>query len=139
MSTIRETIGLPVVTTSSADRIGTVGGVVVDDGRVRAIEVDGAIVGWADIHAVGTDAVVVESSEVLRAPEGEVERRVLEDDLAILDKLALDDLGDRIGQVTDLEFDPGDGSVRSVHVLDRRIDGDRLRGIGRYAVVLAAA
>jgi sporulation protein YlmC with PRC-barrel domain len=138
MSKVRDTVGLPVVTTSSADRIGKVDHFVVGDGRVEAIAVGEELVGWSDIRAVGEDAVVVESNQVLRGPENDYERRVLEGELTILGKLVLDDGGDELGLVADMEFDADDGAVRAVTVLDNRIAGERLRGIGGYAVVVAA-
>jgi sporulation protein YlmC with PRC-barrel domain len=108
---------------------------------IRATELVGlpvVTIGWSDIHAVGTDAVVVDNEAALRASQNDAEQRVIDDDLTILGKIALDDLGDEIGLVADLEFDPDDGRVRQLTVLDHPIEGSRIRGIGTYAVVVAA-
>jgi sporulation protein YlmC with PRC-barrel domain len=138
MSSLRSTMGLPVVTTASADQIGTVGLVIVEDRQVEAVAVGDSVVDWSDINAVGHDAVVVEDRDVLREPQTDHERRVLDEKLTILGKMVLDDGGDELGIVADLEFDPDDGTVSGLKVLDNDIDGDRLCGIGRYAVVVAS-
>jgi sporulation protein YlmC with PRC-barrel domain len=122
----------------SADRIGTVGSFVIEDGRIEAITVGDTLVNWSDIRAVGDDAVVVDDRDALHPPQNDHERRVLDDDLAILGKVVLDDGGDELGLVADMEFDPEDGEIQAVNVLNNRIAGERLRGIGSFAVVVAA-
>jgi hypothetical protein len=87
---------------------------------------------------VGDDAIVVQDGDVLRPPQSDCERRVLDEDLTILGKLVIDDVGDELGLVADMEFDPDDGAVEAVTLLDNRIPGERLRGIGRYAVVVSS-
>ena len=69
-------------------------------------------------------------------------RRSCEDRLALGVRLighrVLDDHGRELGQVRDVEFDPADGSVVTLMLKDAYVDGDRLLGIGSYAVVVRA-
>jgi sporulation protein YlmC with PRC-barrel domain len=138
MSSLRNTVGLPVITTDSADEVGTVGVFIVADQRVEAIAVGDSVVDWSDIHAVGDDAVVLESREALREPHTDRERRMIDESIAFLGMLVLDDRGDELGTVTDVEVDSETGAIRELEVPDNDVDGARLCGIGRYAVVVAS-
>lgn len=145
MTTFRETRGIPVVTKSSAEQIGSVKHFVVEDGHVSALHVDGGkkhgqLVSWTDIAAFGADAVVVASDEVVHEAATERENRALHDELVVLDKLVLDDDGNEHGTVSDVTFDPNEGVIESITISGGdTLDGARLRGVGSYAVVISAA
>ncbi len=143
MTTFSGTRGLPVMTKSSAEQIGEIKHFVVENGRVHAFHVEGGkkhgqLVSWSDVSALGDDAVVVESAEVLREATDDRESRALRGELVLLGKRVLDDVGDDLGQVADVVFDPSDGRIDSVLVAGEAIAGERLRGVGSYAVVVAA-
>lgn len=143
MTTFNDTRGIPVVSKTSAEQIGVVKHFVVAQGHVQAIHVDGGkkdglLVDWTDVSAFGHDAVVVEDAAVLSEPSNDRQDRALRGDLVMVGKRALDDVGDEIGEVSDVSFDPGDGRIESLTVAGKTIDGKRLRGVGSYAVIVHA-
>ncbi len=143
MTSFRSTRGIPVMTKSSAEQVGAVKHFVVTDGRIEAVHVDGGkkhgqFVRWTDIAAFGDDAVVVADDDVLRDASNDRENRALRDELVMLDKRVLDDVGDEHGQVSDVTFDPIDGKIESLTIGDGdTLSGDRLLGVGGYAVMVA--
>ncbi len=137
MTTFGGTLGLPVIAKSSAERIGQVKHFVVENGRVHALHVEGGkkhgqLVAWSDVSALGDDA------DVLREATDDREARALRGELGVLGKRVLDDVGDDLGEVADVVFDPSDGTIMSLLVAGEEIAGERLRGVGSYAVVVAA-
>jgi uncharacterized protein YrrD len=143
MTTFGAAHGIPVLAKSTAEHIGEVKHFVVEDGRVHSLHVEGGkhgqLVAWEDVASFGDDAVVVENADVLRDARNEREARALRGELVLLGKLALTDAGDELGQVTDVTFEPDDGRIVSMLVNGDAIAGDRLLGIGSYAVVVGSA
>ncbi len=141
MTGLRELEGRPVIAKESAENLGAVAHVLVVDRHVQAIHVTGSrsgVVPWDDIDAIGDDAVVVGTGDVVREPSGDDEERSARGDLAMVGKRVLDAHGDDRGVVTDVEFDPDDGTIRRVDLAETSVSGDRLLGVGSYAVVVAA-
>ncbi len=142
MTTFRNTRGIPVIAKSSAEQVGTVKHFVVDRGQIQALHVDGGkkhgqLVSWSDVAAFGDDAVIVPDPEAVRDASSDREGRALRDELVMLDKLVLDDTGDEHGAVVDVTFNPEDGAIESMTVGDgQRVEGDRLLGVGAYAVMV---
>jgi sporulation protein YlmC with PRC-barrel domain len=54
----------------------------------------------------------------------------------VLKRRVLTEHGHPLGKVRDIEFDPADGRVTSLLLKDSFVDGTRLLGIGKYAVVV---
>ncbi len=61
---------------------------------------------WSDVAAFGDDAVIVPDDDVLRDASNDREHRALRDELVMLDKRVLDDVGDEHGSVADVVFEP---------------------------------
>ncbi len=143
MTSFRNSRGIPVVTKSSAEQVGTVKHFVVGGGRIQALHIDGGkkhgqLVSWSDISAFGEDAVIITDGDVVRDASDDREGRALRDELVMLDKRVLDEIGDEHGSVADVTFDPEDGRIASVTIGDGVIvDGGRLLGVGAYAVMVA--
>ncbi|WP_055702843.1 MULTISPECIES: PRC-barrel domain-containing protein [Streptomyces] len=139
---LSDTVGRPVVSSSDAARVGTVAGLVVDteEARVTALRLDGVkgrgdVVAWADVDALGPDAVVVAAATAARFASADSGK-----DQDLLGKRLLTDLGDAVGTVADLAFDPASGRVDALHTSrGARVPGADLLGIGAYAVVVRAA
>ncbi len=55
----------------------------------------------------------------------------------MLKRQVLTEHGHPLGKVRDVEFDPADGRVTNLLLKDTFVDGSRLLGIGKYAVVVA--
>jgi len=142
MSSLRALLRRPVVATDTAEQLGVVEGVVVDPAQRRILAVHlGAktdtFVSWDDVHSVGSDAVMVSSSAAARAPRGPFEERAAAGVHIAPGKRLLDDGGDELGEVDDVEFDDSTGAVEGLSVGDTTVTSDRLRGVGSYAVVVA--
>ncbi|MEV0253794.1 PRC-barrel domain-containing protein [Streptomyces sp. NPDC050732] len=143
MMLLSQAVGRPVVSAADATHIGTVAGLVVsppEEALITAIRLNGVkggadVVAWADVHAVGPDAVVVGAASAARfastdSPESQ----------DLLGKRLLTELGDAVGTLTDVTFDPESGRVHTLHTSrGHRVPGSHLLGIGSYAVVIRAA
>ena len=141
MTSFSDADGIKVVSTSTAETVGRVHGLVVDvrGPSVVALQLkktdSGDILRWSDIAAFGADAVTV--ADAGRIGQGG-------DDLAplldkrnhVLKKRVLTTGGDELGEVKDVEFNPATGSITTLHVGDRSVPGSALIGIGHYAVVV---
>lgn len=135
--------GLPVVSRESARELGEVRTLLLDVGgrRVAAVEVDAggrARAGWGSVVGVGADAMVLENENALHDPADD-ERQRLAPAADLPERLVLDDRGDAEGKLADVEIDPEDGRLVALLVGEDRIDAERLRSIGGYAVVVSSA
>ncbi len=145
MTGLRGALGHPVVATGNAEQLGQTSGVAVDpaSSKIVAVHVGGSkgsarFVPWEQVSSFGTDAVMVEDASVVRETSGPFEQRVADGDGDLLAKRVLTDGGDELGTVDDVDFDPADGRLESLHVGSESIDAERLLGIGAYAVVVRA-
>lgn len=135
--------GHEVVSTATADRVGRVSGFLLDPatrsvvGLVLKKAGSGSVVRWSDLLAVGSDAVTITDATVVIEPDdtlgalGGKRGKVIK-------KLVLDDDGRAIGTVTDLDLDPDTGVVRELVLDEGTVSGERLLGVGSYAVVVSA-
>jgi len=133
----REAHGRPVMSRSSAEKIGEVGQFVVDASarRITAVVVGkgrkARVVDWDGIVGFGPDAVMVESDDRLREPnDGETKTDWL-------GRRVMTDLGFELGPLEDVEFDAESGAVQSLAVKDGdAISADRVLGAGSFAIVV---
>jgi uncharacterized protein YrrD len=145
MSSLRQALGSPIVSTQSAERIGTADGFVVDVSapRIRSVHLGGTkgsarFVAWERISSFGDDAIMVEAGDVAGEVADPAEERVAHGDGDILDKRVLTSAGDELGTVEDVEFDASSGTIETLTAGGASIDGKRLLGVGAYAVVIRA-
>lgn len=133
-----------VVTTDTAETVGRVDALLVDPStrsvcavRLAKIgkEASGEWLSWADVQAFGQDVVTVPSASVLREAKGDREGH-MKKFAEILGKQVLDDAGFGQGDVDEVEFDPATGAVTTLITAAHQIAGDRLLGIGSFAVVV---
>ncbi len=139
---ISETIGRKIVSTSSAETVGTVDNLIVDPKRhsVVAVQVKKAASGgdalpWNEITAFGVDAVTVTSSGAVSESDEDV-AALMSKDHRLIGKRVLSAAGDELGTLVDVDFDPEAGSVRALLLDTAEVAGDRLVGVGSYAVVV---
>lgn len=137
----RELKGRPVLDVAEAREVAKVEAVVVDPDarRVVGLRVKGErpLLPLESVRAFGPDAVTVDGADALRLPRPGAEQRAIEGSLDPLGRLVLGDDGTELGTVDDLEADD-DGTVRSLTVGGVAVEGERLLGIGSYAVVVRA-
>ena len=69
---------------------------------------------------------------------GPLEEKVANGHGDLLGKRVLTDVGDDLGPVDDVEFDPTDGLIQALTLEGQQVSSDRLLGIGAYAVVVRA-
>ncbi len=137
-----ETKGRKVVAMSTADTVGQLRGFLVDPAshsvvalRLKKTE-GGDVLRWDDLTAFGVDAITIGDPKAITELDGELKalsgkrRRMLR-------KRVLTTGGDELGTVADVEFDPDTGGLTTIMLQeDAEISGDRLVGIGSYAVVV---
>jgi sporulation protein YlmC with PRC-barrel domain len=139
VTSLRAAIGKPVIDRESAEQVGEVRCFSIDAAGHRVIALvvaqgrSTSIVDWTEIQSVGPDAVIVKTS---RDPTSD-EERLVSGALDPLNKRVLSDLGNELGQVADAEVDDA-GLIQTLAVADQQVAGARLRGVGSYAVVIAA-
>jgi sporulation protein YlmC with PRC-barrel domain len=134
---------MPVIARANAEQLGTVSGVTVAEGdhRFRSLHIGGPkrhprFVDWAAIASFGEDAVIVEDATVVREAADEREEALGRSRGGFLDQRVLTTIGDELGKVDNLDFDPGSGRIETIGVAERRLAGGQLRGVGAYAVVV---
>jgi|GEM_PF-2182311 len=136
-----EALGREVVDTSTAQAVGAVDALVID---AQASSIIGLVIGdqiasWADTGGIGSDAVTISGPEPLRAPRTATEEGAVAGRTRPLAKPILTEDGYGLGHLTDIEFDPGTGSVQQLITADDRIAGSRLMGAGSFAVIVSSA
>ncbi|CAN5635754.1 hypothetical protein BH11ACT8_BH11ACT8_34490 [soil metagenome] len=139
--------GRKLVDTTSAETVGKVDGFLIDPETRAVVALEfkktehGSVVAWADLTAVGADAVTIAGTDALVDPDGRLAELATKDG-AVLKKRVLSAAGEDLGQVRDLELDAETGAVRELLVGEKKhllpVAGDRLLGIGSYAVVVKA-
>lgn len=139
----KESIDRKVVSLANAESIGKVSHFVVDvpEHKISAMKLrktddkHRAFVVWGSISAFGDDAVTVADAAVLAAGDETLEKGA-DKHHQLIGKLALSTLGDELGVVSDVEFDPATGVLLRIQHTHGSTHGDGLVGIGSYAAVL---
>jgi uncharacterized protein YrrD len=133
-----------VVNTATATRVARVDGFVVLPGPARVallrlgkVSGAGTLLAWDDLQGFGPDAVTVATDAVIRPARDALEQRAEDNDLEILGKRVLTERGMELGAVTDVDFDLETGAVITLITKTETIAGERLIGLGGYAVVVS--
>lgn len=134
-----------VVNIANATRVARVDGFVVRPGPARVallrlgkVSGPGTLLAWEDLQGFGPDAVTVADDAVFRPARDALEQRAENNELEILGKRVLTERGTDLGTVTDVDFDPETGAVLTLITTAETIAGNRLIGLGGYAVVISA-
>ncbi|GGP99148.1 hypothetical protein GCM10010215_26110 [Streptomyces virginiae] len=132
-----DVIRLPVVAADTAERVGVVTGLVtaasparVEFVRMRSSRGDESVP-WAQIRAIGPDAVMIFRASGPYAEAGADDRA--SDPVG---KQLLTDRGQWLGDVQECAFDEADGRLISFSTTTDVFAGDRLLGVGDFAVVI---
>ena len=135
--------GRKVVSTSSAETVGKLDQFVIDPQQRAIVAVElkktdsGDTLMWSKIVGFGADAITVTDADMITDQTPEI-AALADKRHRIIGKRILSSAGDELGEIDDVEFDPETGGLRSLITGDGEIDGDRLIGIGSYAVVVTA-
>ncbi|MBE7194695.1 MAG: PRC-barrel domain-containing protein [Gordonia polyisoprenivorans] len=141
---VSQVSGHNVVSVSTAETVARVDQFLVDPGTRSIVAVtvkkaaSGSVLRWTDLTAMGPDAVTVSGPDRITGPDDRL-TRLADKHRRPIGKRVLDAGGDELGEVSDIDFDPHTGAVQALLVNDQRVAGDRLIGIGSWAVVVAVA
>lgn len=131
----------PVVDTSTAETVGHVDGFLIEAeaARIIGLRIDGggagSVLPWESLGAFGPDALTIASADAIRAPADAAEQRRSDPDLDPIGKPAIEESGNGLGTVTDIDFDPDTGALRAVMTDVYELPADKLLGLGSYAMV----
>jgi uncharacterized protein YrrD len=136
-----EALGHKVVSLATAETVGLLDELIVDpqSRRVVALGVkkskSGDTLVWNGIESFGPDAVTVSDADKIAGADRDVDR-LSGKDHHFLSKRVLLTVGDEVGAVEDVEFDPLSGDLLAILTSGESIGADRLVGVGSYAVVV---
>lgn len=140
---LTEALGRQVIAADSAEELGEVKTFTADrtGRRLTGIHVAGRkrnarMVSWDAITAFGSDAVMVTSSEEIFEVEDERTDDMIRGDVEYLGATVLTADGEIIGTVDEVHFEEDSGQVVGLLTDKSRIDGDRIRSLGSFAVVV---
>ena len=134
--------GRKVVSRTTAEELGTVRHLVVDGEQRRIVSVvvgrrrKASLVDWQDLSGFGPDAIMVADEAALRDPVGRHERAAVSGALELRGRRALSDLGNVLGQVDDVIFEPDTGVLETILVGEDEHPAASLLGAGSFAVIL---
>lgn len=134
--------GRKVVSRASAEALGRLAHVVVD---VQHRQVASLVVGkgrrallvsWEHVSGFGPDAVMVADERALYEPRDDHERAAADGKLDLVGKRALSDMGNDLGTVNDVVFDPVTGALEALVLGDREEAARSLLGAGSFAAII---
>lgn len=130
-----------VVATGTATTLGRVEGFLIEaeSARITGLRIDGdgaaTVLPWEKVGAFGSDAITVADDEVLREPIDAAEQHRIDPDLDPIGKPAIEETGNGLGTVADVDFDPDTGALRAVITDLYEIPAEKLLGLGTFAMV----
>jgi sporulation protein YlmC with PRC-barrel domain len=136
--------GRRMVSRASAEELGELTHVVVD---VKHRQVTALVMGkgrkavlveWDQVSGFGPDAVMVADEGALHSPRDDRESAAADGKLELIGKRVLSDMGEDLGEVSDVVFDPATGTVETLVIGDREVPATSFMGAGSYAVVVKA-
>ena len=136
--------GRKVVSRTSAEELGNLAHVVIDvkRGQVASLVVGkgrkALLIDWDQVSGFGPDAVMVADESAQYSPRDDRERAAADGKLDLVGKRALSDMGNDLGTVTDVQFDPVTGGIESLVLGDREQPAASLLGAGSFAAIVRA-
>lgn len=138
----RHAAGRKVVSRTSAQELGTLNHLLVDDQQRQVTSIvmgrgkKAQLIDWAHVTGFGPDAVMVADDSSLRSPANDREDAASEGKLELVGKRTLSELGNELGQIDDVTFDADSGALEELVIGERRVPAGSLLGSGSYAAVL---
>lgn len=146
MILLSQLVGQRVLAADTGALVGSLRRLMLDPAgpTVRMAQVDRAdgplgVMDWSAVTAIGPDAVTIERASAVRPPDGGDEERLIQGKLELTGKLVLDEGGDALGPLEDLEFDERSGRLLRVHVPGHAVDVERIVALGPDALIVPAA
>jgi uncharacterized protein YrrD len=94
------------------------------------------VIDWDQVSGFGPDAIMVADESALHPPNGDREHAAASGKLDLAGKRALSDMGNDLGPVTDVVFDPGTGALETLVLGDRETPAAALLAVGSFAVIV---
>ena len=144
MSSLVALIGLPVVSRTTAETVGSLVAPVVDVSSRSVVAwqvVKGRhpiVVENGNLAGIGQAAAMLDEESSLREPSSTEEVETVKGNHILLGARVLTDAGDVLGTVEDAEVDSDSGQIAFVRTSNGDVSAERLRGFGSYALVVAA-
>jgi sporulation protein YlmC with PRC-barrel domain len=110
--------------------------VAVSGAQLEGVEGDATILPWNAVMSIGPDALMVESADVLRQAGDELGERLESGIFDLEGKLVLNDRGDALGQLEDIEFDERSGRVQRLMVPGHSLPLERMIAVGPDALII---
>jgi uncharacterized protein YrrD len=135
-------VGRRVVSRTSAEELGDLAHIIIDveDARVACLVVGkgrkAQLVSWEQVSGFGPDAVMVADDDALHSPRDDGERAAADGKLELVGKRALSDMGNDLGTLDDIVFDPATGALEAVVLGSREEPATSLLGAGSFAVIV---
>ncbi len=139
-----EAKGRRVVSRASAEELGRLEHIVVDPPRAQIVSLvvgrgrKAMIVAWEQVSGFGPDAMMVADEESLHPPSDDHQRDAAAGKLELIGRPVLDDMGNDLGTITDIVFDPVSGAIETLVFGAVEEPGSSLLGAGSYAAVVRA-
>jgi sporulation protein YlmC with PRC-barrel domain len=136
--------GRRVVSRASAEELGNLSYIVVDvPGRTVSSLVVGkgrkaALVDWDQVSGFGPDAVMIADESALHEPRDDRESAAAGGKLELVGRRVLTDMGEGLGETSDVVFDPATGTVETLVIGEQELPATSILGAGSYAVVVKA-
>ena len=136
--------GRKVVSRTSAEELGAVTHIVVDvkERKITSLVVGkgrkAVLVDWDQVSGFGPDAVLVADDSAVHRPRDDHESAAADGKLELVGKRVLSDMGDDLGEVSDVVFDPTSGAIETLVIGERETPATTVLGAGSYAVVVKA-
>jgi sporulation protein YlmC with PRC-barrel domain len=134
--------GRKIVSRSSAEELGNLEHIVIDVKRRQVASLvtgkgrKALVIDWDQVSGFGPDAVMVADESALHPPSGDREQAAASGKLELAGKRALSDMGNDLGTVTDVVFDPGTGALETLVLGDRETPAASLLAVGSFAVIV---
>ncbi len=139
-----ELTGRKVVSTDNASTVGVVADYLVDPEVPAVVALilsktpgQGSVLPWANVMAVGNDAVTVPTAEAIITPDDYL-TKLSGARHALPGKRVLTTAGEDVGTVRNVEFDQATGRLDALIMESGPIAPDRLLGVGSYAAIVRA-
>jgi uncharacterized protein YrrD len=94
------------------------------------------LVAWEHVSGFGPDAIMIEDESAPYAPRDDRERAAADGNLDLVGKHALGDMGNDLGTVTDVVFDPATGAIETLVLDEREEPAASLLGAGSFAAII---
>jgi uncharacterized protein YrrD len=136
--------GRTVISRTTAEELGKLAHIVIDvkRGQVASLVVGkghkALLIAWEQVSGFGPDAVMISDESALQEPRDDREQAAADGKLALLGKDVLSDIGNILGTVTDVVFDPDTGAIESIVLGDHEGPAASLLGAGSFAVIVRA-